>query len=129
MANLVDNEVISTCFVLRRMLQKTLQEAVSIIQNPAQWEVEDLARSRFLAVVLTSGLLENAAFASLLTKAVQCVECLPVSVQASFAYPDNNFWANLGSGKVLNPEDKLLGGASLSDVTASYKTLFETLAS
>merc|ERR1719387_309626 len=133
LGNTSDPEAMMLCFVLQRLLQTKLQIAVQVAAKDLDASKSQIARAACIVPTLTRGVLEDQCFSA---QIVACCssggkEIVPVCADLTFKYPDNEFWAKLDAGQVIDAENvKFHLGApyTLQTIHLAYKVLFNILA-
>jgi len=122
-------EAACICRVLKVYLQAELQCGVTLAidGDVSALSAANFQSTRFLLVVLTRGVLENADFAKVLTWAslTDGLQMDPVRADEAFVYPDPSFYTDLQNGRILSESATR---ATAKEVESAYKRLFNTLA-
>ena len=117
-------ETVTVCCVLQMMLQKQLQTTVAVLMPTDLHGRRQLEHAQGFLVVLTRGVLEVPAFASLVVAVTAFPDRLlvPIVADSSFEFPDGDFYDLVRADSVL----RLIG--NVQDLIDAYQCLFGILA-
>eukprot|EP00927_Polykrikos_kofoidii_P064635 TRINITY_DN6005_c0_g2_i3.p1 TRINITY_DN6005_c0_g2~~TRINITY_DN6005_c0_g2_i3.p1 ORF type:complete len:1600 (+),score=217.88 TRINITY_DN6005_c0_g2_i3:684-4802(+) len=130
-ANQLDPEASCCCQVVLFLLQRELQQEVSVASKDIPELRKQIESVQTVIVLLTRGVLSNPLWARqvvLVTSKEAQVETIPVVADSSFGFPGAEFWANLAIGRVIHPEEPEIADVSLEDITFSYRMLLSVIA-
>ena len=125
----------SCCRVIQMLLQKKLQEAVTVIDPQKASDnldgcAQDMFDAKVILVILTQGVLTEPTFAGSVAACPEEVRgnFVPIKADENFVYPDPLFWEKLAEGKIFSKETLGNFYTDFEGVRAAYARLFNVLA-
>jgi len=116
------HEAVSTCHIIRMLLQSELQKPVDVLESAASEAITMAKSLTHILVILSAGVLHDIQLARCLSMLGANAWVRAVRADDAFAFPDDQFWIDLASGLVFEAER-----VDLQAVTKVYREMFKVI--